>query len=167
MATANKTLSLEEFRTQYGGRKPHFEYWFGEAVQKPTPTWLHAALQVILSEFLKRAGYKAGSELGLRIDPNWTPVPDVAGLSGIPETPYPTRQVDIVMGDALAGRRFRSNDREMQPIRQDRYSQDTSLQILQDGKGGNGTRPRSSAKLSMSSPCQTVNPFPSLMSGTS
>ncbi|MGA8028099.1 MAG: Uma2 family endonuclease [Bryobacteraceae bacterium] len=97
MATANKTLSLEEFRTHYGGRKPHFEYWFGEAVQKPMPTWLHAVLQGILIEFLKRAGYKAGSELELRIDPDWRPVPDVAGLSESPETSYPTRPVDIVI----------------------------------------------------------------------
>lgn len=97
MATAHKTLSLEQFRAQYSGRKPYFEYWFGEAVQKCMPTWLHAALQGILVEFLKRAGYKAGSELELRIDPDWIPVPDVAGLSETPDTPYPTRPVDVVI----------------------------------------------------------------------
>jgi Uma2 family endonuclease len=61
------------------------------------PTWLHAALQLILGDFLKRAGYKSGSELELRIDPEWQPVPDVIGLSASPAGPYPTQPVDIVI----------------------------------------------------------------------
>jgi Uma2 family endonuclease len=81
VATASKQLTLEEFRAQFEGRKPHFEYWFGEPVQKSMPTWLHSVLQGVLVEFLKRAGYKSGSELELRIDPDWQPVPDVTGLS--------------------------------------------------------------------------------------
>lgn len=76
MATAAK-LSLEEFRLSYAGRKPHYEYWFGEARRKAVPTWLHGLLQAILCEFLTRAGYRAGSEIELRIDPDWEPVPDV------------------------------------------------------------------------------------------
>lgn len=97
MASATRHLTLEEFRAQYQGRKPYFEYWFGEPVQKSMPTWLHSVLQTILAEFLKRAGYKSGSELELRIDPEWQPVPDVTGLSTSPEGPYPTQPVDIVI----------------------------------------------------------------------
>lgn len=97
MATATGRLRLEEFRAQYQGRKPYFEYWFGEPVQKSAPTWLHAALQPILGDFLKRAGYKSGSELELRIDPDWQPVPDVTGLAASPAGRYPTEPVDIVI----------------------------------------------------------------------
>lgn len=97
MATASKHLTLEEFRAQFEGRKPHFEYWFGEPVQKSMPTWLHSVLQGVLIEFLKRAGYKSGSELELRIDPDWQPVPDVTGLSASPGGPYPTKPVDVVI----------------------------------------------------------------------
>ena len=95
MATATR-LTLDEFRSAYAGRKPHYEYWFGEARQKPTPTWLHGLLQAILCEFFMRAGYRAGSEIELRIDPEWEPVPDVVGAVTI-ELPYPTRPVDVVI----------------------------------------------------------------------
>jgi Uma2 family endonuclease len=97
MATAAKPLTLEEFRSQYGGRKPHFEYWFGEAIQKSMPTWLHALVQSILGEMLRRAGYKVGSELELRIDPQWEPVPDVAATLRRLEQPYPTKPLEIVV----------------------------------------------------------------------
>lgn len=95
MATATK-LTLHEFRVAYSDRKPHYEYWFGEARQKAMPTWLHRLLQAILCDFLMRAGYRAGSEIELRIDPEWEPVPDVVGALTI-EVPYPTRPVDIVI----------------------------------------------------------------------
>jgi Uma2 family endonuclease len=97
VATATRHLTLGEFRAQYQGRKPYFEYWFGEPIQKSMPTWLHSVLQGILVELLKRAGYKSGSELELRIDPNWQPVPDVTGVSTSPAGPYPTQPVDIVI----------------------------------------------------------------------
>lgn len=97
MATVAHLLTKQEFREQYAGRKPHFEYWFGETLQKSTPTWLHAALQLILGEFLKRAGYRPGSELELRIDPDWEPVPDVVGVLRKIEGLYPTEAVDVVI----------------------------------------------------------------------
>lgn len=97
MATAAKPLTLEEFRSQYGGRKPHFEYWFGEAIQKSMPTWLHALVQTILGEMLRQAGYKVGSELELRIDPQWEPVPDIAATLRKLEQPYPTKPLEIVV----------------------------------------------------------------------
>ena len=97
MATGTQPLTRDEFHERYHDCKPHYEYWFGEAIQKSKPTWLHALVQSILGEMFRRAGYKSGSELELRIDPNWEPVPDVvATLRGI-ETPYPTKPVEIVV----------------------------------------------------------------------
>ncbi len=96
MATVTQPLSLEEFRSRYRQQKPYFEYWFGEPIQKTMPTWLHAVLQGLMCEALRRAGYKAGSEVELRIDPQWEPVPDViATLKSIKE--YPTEPVEIVV----------------------------------------------------------------------
>lgn len=63
MATVSKPLTKEEFRSLYAGKKPYFEYWFGEAIQKSMPTWLHGVLQGILRDLLRNAGYKSGSEL--------------------------------------------------------------------------------------------------------
>jgi Uma2 family endonuclease len=60
------------------------------------PTWLHAVLQRIIGEALLKAGYKSGTEVELRIDPNWEPVPDVIGtLKSI--RGYPTEPVEIVV----------------------------------------------------------------------
>ena len=59
------------------------------------PTWLHSILQALLAEVLTWAGYTAGSELELRIDPDWEPKPDVSAALKI-EQPYPTRPIDIV-----------------------------------------------------------------------
>ncbi len=96
MATVTQPLSLEEFRSRYRQQKPYFEYWFGEPIQKTMPTWLHAVLQRIIGEALRRAGYKSGSEVELRIDPQWEPVPDViATLKSIKD--YPTEPVEIVV----------------------------------------------------------------------
>lgn len=97
MATAAHPLTMQEFREQYAGRKPHFEYWFGEAVQKTMPTWLHGVLQAILIECLKRVGYRAGAEVELRIDPDWQPVPDVIAVLRKMEGSYPTEPVDVVI----------------------------------------------------------------------
>ncbi len=97
MAAIAHPLTRQEFREQYAGKKPYFEYWFGEAVQKSMPTWLHGVLQAILIEFLKRAGYRSGSEVELRIDPDWEPVPDVIGISRRIEGLYPTEAVDVVI----------------------------------------------------------------------
>ena len=95
MASAIRPLTLEEFRVQYADEKPYYEYWFGEAVQKSAPTWLHILLQQILGELFTSAGYKSGPELELRIDADWQPKPDVAAAL-IVEHPYPTHPIDIV-----------------------------------------------------------------------
>ena len=96
MATATHALTLEEFRTRYSNEKPYYEYWFGEAIQKSVSTISHGVLQQLLCALLTAAGYHSGSEIELRIDPNWQPKPDViAWLSPIRQ-PYPTIPVDIV-----------------------------------------------------------------------
>ncbi len=89
-------LTLDEFRFRYAGEKPYYEYWFGEAVQKSVPTTLHGLLQQILGAFFRLAGYRAGSEIELRIDPDWQPKPDVAASSAPFDLPYPVHPVDIV-----------------------------------------------------------------------
>jgi Uma2 family endonuclease len=86
-----------EFEKQYGQEKPYYEYWYGEAVQKSASTWIHGLLQRILAGFLSQAGYKAGSEVKLKIDPDFHPVPDVIATRGRVEVPYPTRPVEVVI----------------------------------------------------------------------
>lgn len=94
MAVATAGLTLAEFHAQYGNEHG-YEYWFGEAVRKGMPTWLHSVLQLVLGEMFRRLGYKTGSELELRIDPNWQPRPEIVAVLQMDE-PYPTKPVDIV-----------------------------------------------------------------------
>jgi hypothetical protein len=68
MATATH-LSLEEFHRLYDGVKPNYEYWFGEAIQKPMATNLHGVLQFChydVSErpWLGRSKGKPGTRFG-------------------------------------------------------------------------------------------------------
>ena len=86
-------LSMEEYRKQYAHTKGS-EYWFGEVRFKSVPTWLHSLLQGLLVQVFTEAGYAAGSELELRIDPEWEPKPDVAA-STVVEEPYPTKPIEI------------------------------------------------------------------------
>ena len=95
MGTTTPLLTLEEFQSCYAGKKPYYEYWFGKAIQKSVPTWLHAVLQKLLCDVLQEAGYKSAPEVELRIDPDWQPKPDVIGATNIDED-YPTKPVEIV-----------------------------------------------------------------------
>src|SRR5438874_852435 len=91
-------MTVEQFDLQYGQRKPYFEYWFGQPVQKVTPTWVHSILQKILMRLLDDAGYESGAEVKLKISGNFQPLPDVcAVLPGEVELPYPTRPVEVVV----------------------------------------------------------------------
>ncbi len=96
MATTTHALTIEEFRAQYQDKKPRYEYWFGEVVQKPVPTFLHSILVKLLLTALDNAGYESAPELELRIDPDWQPKPDVAAVSFV-EQPYPTKPIDVVV----------------------------------------------------------------------
>src|SRR5262249_12850519 len=78
-------------------RKPHFELLDGEAVQKPLPTKLHSILQFVLAVMLKELGFKSRPELTLAIDESWEPVPDVTGILGTEEDPYPTHAVAVAI----------------------------------------------------------------------
>jgi Uma2 family endonuclease len=60
MAAGTQLLTLEEFRLRYANEKPYYEYWFGEAIQKATPTTSHGVLQQILCFSLRTLGYKTG-----------------------------------------------------------------------------------------------------------
>jgi Uma2 family endonuclease len=105
MATAPQTvLTLEEFDQRYGS-EPGWEYWFGEAVRKPVPTWYHGVLQVVLANLLFEAGYFAGGEIDLKVDPRWQPRPDVLAASAI-DGRYPTKPVDLVI-EILSDDQFR------------------------------------------------------------
>jgi Uma2 family endonuclease len=88
-------ISLEHYHERYSGQRG-YEYWFGEVVRKPVPTWLHSILQVLLGEIFTRAGYIAGSELDLRIDSEWEPRPDVAATLQPITEPYPTKPIELV-----------------------------------------------------------------------
>jgi Uma2 family endonuclease len=97
MAATADRLTLEDFERQFGDSKPHFEYWFGEAVQKSMPTVIHGWLQVIIAWLLKDAGYRAGSEVRLKISPEFQPIPDVIAVEGRVERPYLTKPVTVVV----------------------------------------------------------------------
>jgi Uma2 family endonuclease len=97
MATVTEKLTVPEFEKQYGHEKPYYEFWYGEAVQKSMPTWIHSRLQRILLDLLSQAGYKAGPEVKLKIDPDFHPVPDVIATRRQVEVPYPTKAVEIVI----------------------------------------------------------------------
>ena len=47
-------------------------------------------------QFLVSADYQAASEVELRIDPDWGPVPDVIGCTQV-QHPYPTKPLEIVV----------------------------------------------------------------------
>jgi Uma2 family endonuclease len=93
-AQTTVTLTLEQYHAEYAGESG-YEYWFGEAIRKPMPTWLRAVLQALLGDVFYRLGYFSGSELTLRVDAQWEPRPDVAAAVELTE-PYPTRPVDIL-----------------------------------------------------------------------
>jgi Uma2 family endonuclease len=97
MAALAGKLTMEEFQLKYGRSERSYEYWYGEAVPKAMPTWIHGLLQSLISKLLMDEGYKAGSEVELRIDPDAYPKPDVIATKGKVEIPYPTKGVDVVI----------------------------------------------------------------------
>ena len=98
-ATVPPALTLEQFRERFADSDRAYEYWFGEAVEKPVPTWLHAIVQVLIADALRRAGYRVGSELDLRVDPQFQPRPDVSATRKRIGGPYPTspEEIEIVV----------------------------------------------------------------------
>jgi Uma2 family endonuclease len=97
MGTIAEKLTSSSFRQSYAHRKPNFELLDGEAVQKALPTNLHSLLQFVLGLLLKELGFKPRPELTLLIDEYWEPTPDVCGILGLVEDPYPTRAVAVAI----------------------------------------------------------------------
>jgi Uma2 family endonuclease len=97
MAAAAGKLTFLEFQSQYEHGDRSYEYWYGEAVPKGSPTWIHGLLQGVIGQLLTEAGYIAGSDVELRIVPDAHPKPDVIATTGEVEEPYPTKGVDVVV----------------------------------------------------------------------
>jgi len=94
MATATH-LSLEEFHRLYDGVKPNYEYWFGEAIQKPMATSVHGVLQCVLIMLLRARGWIVAPEVTLKLVPDAAPVPDLIASRERLQLPYPTKPVGI------------------------------------------------------------------------
>lgn len=100
MATiAAPTLTFEQFERLYAGSDRAVEYWHGEVIEKPVPTFLHGLLQALFLEVLRRAGYKTAPEVDLRLSRDFAPRPDVIATRQSIPTRYPTlpREVEIVI----------------------------------------------------------------------
>ena len=96
MAAAHSFLTPERFEQLYSDEcKPYFEYWFGEAIQKSTPTITHGVLQVTIALLLMRRGWRTASEVRLKIAKLAHPVPDVVGNRKAFQGPYPTEAFDL------------------------------------------------------------------------
>jgi len=96
-AVAEQKLSLQEFHARYDGEKPYYEYWDGEAVRKSMATLLHGLIQGILMRLLNAIGYAAASEITLKLDPAYEPIPDVIAFDGPIGDPYPTSAFEVVI----------------------------------------------------------------------
>jgi Uma2 family endonuclease len=97
MSVVAEKLTRDTFREIYAQRKPHYELLDGVASQKSVPTRLHSILQFILSVTLKELGFKSRPELTLAIDQDWEPTPDVCGILGPEEDPYPTHAIAVAI----------------------------------------------------------------------
>jgi Uma2 family endonuclease len=97
MPGATEKLTFPQFQSKYERSERSYEYWYGEAIPKGMPTWIHGLLQGIIMQLLSEAGYLAGAEVELRIVPDAHPKPDVIGTKGEIEHPYPTKAVDVVV----------------------------------------------------------------------
>ena len=97
MGALSEKLTSPTFRETYAEKKPYFELLDGEVVQKAFSTRLHSILQLALQLMLRELGFKARPELTLAINESWEPVPDVCGILGPEEDPYPTRAIAVAI----------------------------------------------------------------------
>jgi Uma2 family endonuclease len=98
MAARSQTgyLTLEEFDRLYSDEKPYYEYWDGQAIQKPMPTVLHSLLQLILINLLRETGLISGGEIRLKLSQTKQPLPDVIAGSRL-QHPYPTKPFAVAI----------------------------------------------------------------------
>ena len=102
MATAIQSLTRAQFDQQYRNTDDRFEYWYGEARERGTPTVTHGLLQGIMVRLFTEAGLLSGSEIELRIDLAAHPKPDVIASSQPFADPYPVRGFEIAV-EVLSG----------------------------------------------------------------
>lgn len=95
MATAAAHLSLEEFHRLYDGKKPAYEYWFGEAIRKAMPTNVHGVVQFLIMLMLRNLGWTVASEARLKVIREAEPVPDVIAVHGKLPRRYSTTSPEI------------------------------------------------------------------------
>ncbi len=96
MSAAQSFLTAEQFEELYSDEvKPHFEYWFGEAIQKSMPTLVHGIIQFVISMLLAKRGWMAAPEVRLKISKIAHPVPDVVANSTPLQNPHPTDPFDL------------------------------------------------------------------------
>lgn len=108
MDAAHNFLTSERFEQLYSeDRKPYFEYWFGEAIQKSIPTVVHGVMQWVLAMLLARRGWMAASEVRLKISKVAYPVPDVIANRTRLQDPYPTEPVDLCVEILFPGDKLR------------------------------------------------------------
>jgi Uma2 family endonuclease len=97
MAATLPFLSLQEFESRFGDRKPYHEYWFGEASEKSAPTLLHGIVQAILGYLLLRRGYVAASEVRVKLSNLAQPIPDLIANPNALEANYPKEPFEIAI----------------------------------------------------------------------
>jgi Uma2 family endonuclease len=97
MATATANLTFAQFQEQYRNSDRAYEFWYGEAIPKGMPTWMHGLLQKIIMKLLDEAGYDSASDVELRIDLQARPRPDVIAAKRKPNGLYPTEAVEVVV----------------------------------------------------------------------
>jgi Uma2 family endonuclease len=108
MVAAQSFLTPQQFERIYSeSAKPHFEYWFGEAIQKPMPTIPHGVMQAIVSLLLMKCGWFAASEVRLKISKVAYPVPDVVANRSPIQGSYPTEPFDLCVEITSPGDKLR------------------------------------------------------------
>jgi Uma2 family endonuclease len=91
-------LTFAQFQEQYGQSDRAYEFWYGEAIPKGMPTWIHGLLQKIIMNLLEEAGFLAASEVELRIALlRAHPRPDVIATKQRPTGLYPTKGLEVVI----------------------------------------------------------------------
>jgi Uma2 family endonuclease len=107
MAAQPVPLSVEEFHRLYDGAKPAYEYWFGQAIQKPMPTNVHGLIQFILATLLKKAGWNPNVEIRLKVIREAEPVPDLIAVRGKYKGSYPRQAPELCVEILSPGDRLR------------------------------------------------------------
>jgi Uma2 family endonuclease len=117
MATqpASRYLTPEQFYELYpdgqlGDRR--YEYWDGEAIERPVATTEHALLQTVLLIVFREIGLRSAPEVTTKLTEEKHPVPDVVADIKL-ERPYPHRPF-LVAVEILSDDKARELRRKLQ-----------------------------------------------------